>query len=191
MLTDQTVVTLITGDLQKITLKLTCLQLTNKEKQQMTISKDNIEQSTRVYKALLEGKARTDEAFNIIKQDAIYYCPAFPTLKTVNEAIENYFELKGSHHPIVQITFASDPIITWNDNYICFVGSVTATHTGRGGPVEPSDPPKVSTDDYCEMFKLDDEGRIVEIRDLWDYYRAFRALGWPLPNPDLLDNSVK
>jgi hypothetical protein len=149
------------------------------------------EQVHEVWKAMMEGKPYTDSAYQCIDPNATYRCTAFPTLRTVKEAIDNYYKLKGTHDPIVKIESCKEPIITYNEEYIVLCGQIKSSHIGKGGPVEPSDPPKTAVDDYCEMYKLDSQGRIIEIVDLWDYYRTFRDFGWPMPNPDLVDTRVK
>lgn len=53
--------------------------------------------------------------------------------------------------------------ITTNDTEVCFFATFTGTHTGAGGPVEASDPPKQVKGTYVYLVAFNDEGKVMQM----------------------------
>ena len=63
---------------------------------------------------------------------------------------------------------------------IVFCATFVGHHTGPGGPVEPSNPPKFCRSDYAYIIKFNNNGKIENMKKVWDQLSAFKCLGWPL-----------
>jgi predicted ester cyclase len=70
--------------------------------------------------------------------------------------------------------------ITYNENEVSFYATFTGTHTGQGGPVPPSNPPKKTKGTYVYKVTLDQDGKVTKMNKCFDIFTAFKALGWPL-----------
>ena len=57
-----------------------------------------------------------------------------------------------------------------------FYATITATHTGEGGPVPPTN--KITNSDYVYSLRLNGEGKIVNMTKIWNAPWALRELGW-------------
>ena len=57
-----------------------------------------------------------------------------------------------------------------------FFATYTATHTGEGGPVPPTN--KTTNSHYVYALKMNDEGKIVSMTKIWNAPWAMRELGW-------------
>eukprot|EP00340_Litonotus_pictus_P001349 CAMPEP_0170525934 /NCGR_PEP_ID=MMETSP0209-20121228/11385_1 /TAXON_ID=665100 ORGANISM="Litonotus pictus, Strain P1" /NCGR_SAMPLE_ID=MMETSP0209 /ASSEMBLY_ACC=CAM_ASM_000301 /LENGTH=134 /DNA_ID=CAMNT_0010815469 /DNA_START=36 /DNA_END=440 /DNA_ORIENTATION=+ len=68
---------------------------------------------------------------------------------------------------------------TTNDTQVVYCAIFTATHTGEGGPVKPSDPPKKTACDYAYIIDFK-EGKVSHMRKIFDKLTGFSKLGWPL-----------
>ncbi len=70
--------------------------------------------------------------------------------------------------------------ITSNDNDVVFYATFTATHSGKGGPIEPSNPPKKCEGTYVYKITFDNNNKITKMEKCFDIFTAFNGLGWPL-----------
>jgi hypothetical protein len=57
-----------------------------------------------------------------------------------------------------------------------FFATFRATHTGDGGPVEPTN--KSTNTDYVYAIKMNDEGKVASMTKVWNSSWALRELGW-------------
>ncbi len=59
-----------------------------------------------------------------------------------------------------------------------FFGTFTGTHSGPGGPVEPTN--KTTNSEYVYVVKFEDkpDGKIVGMTKVWNAPWAMRELGW-------------
>ena len=52
----------------------------------------------------------------------------------------------------------------------------TATHTGEGGPVPPTN--KTTVSDYVYALSMNDEGKVTHMHKIWNASWALREFGW-------------
>ena len=57
-----------------------------------------------------------------------------------------------------------------------FAAIWTATHSGPGGPVDPTG--KTTVTDYVYVYKFNDAGKIVHMKKIWHAGWAQNQLGW-------------
>ena len=57
-----------------------------------------------------------------------------------------------------------------------FFATYTATHTGEGAPVPPTN--KTTNTDYVYAIKMNDEGKVASMTKIWNAPWAMRELGW-------------
>ena len=57
-----------------------------------------------------------------------------------------------------------------------FFATYTATHTGEGGPVPPTN--KTTNTDYVYAIKMNDDGKVESMTKIWNAPWAMRELGW-------------
>ena len=71
--------------------------------------------------------------------------------------------------------------VTHNDEHTEFVFFATyhGTHTGAGGPVEPTG--KSFSSHYAYAVSFNEHGKVRGMIKLWNSYVAFQKLGWPHP----------
>lgn len=71
-----------------------------------------------------------------------------------------------------------------NEEQVCIVAEVTATHTGAGGPLPPSDPPFKSTAQLTYHMTFDEYDKITKLHKVFDIYTFWKQFQWPLPGVD-------
>jgi hypothetical protein len=57
-----------------------------------------------------------------------------------------------------------------------FVGTFTATHSGDGGPVPPTN--KQTVTDYVYALTMNADGKVAAMRKIWNAPWALKELGW-------------
>ena len=57
-----------------------------------------------------------------------------------------------------------------------FVATFTATHTGEGGPVPPTN--LQTQTDYVYAIQMNDDGKVASMRKIWNAPWALKELGW-------------
>jgi len=57
-----------------------------------------------------------------------------------------------------------------------FFSTFTGTHTGEGGPVEPTN--KTTNSDYVYVVKMNDNGKVDSMTKIWNAPWCMRELGW-------------
>ncbi len=57
-----------------------------------------------------------------------------------------------------------------------FFATYTATHTGDGGPVPPTN--KTTNAEYVYALKMNEEGKVVSMTKIWNASWTLRELGW-------------
>ena len=70
---------------------------------------------------------------------------------------------------------------TQGEGHSVYCAKFLATHTGEGGPVAASDPPKKTACDYVYIIWYNGEHKVTRMRKIWDQLTAFKQLGWPIP----------
>lgn len=61
-------------------------------------------------------------------------------------------------------------------NTAVFFATFTGTHSGDGGPVEPTN--KTTKSEYVYALKMNDDGKIESMTKIWNASWALRELGW-------------
>ena len=62
------------------------------------------------------------------------------------------------------------------NNTALFFATFTGTHSGDGGPIAPTN--KTTNTDYAYSLKMNDEGKIVSMKKIWNSSWALKELGW-------------
>lgn len=57
-----------------------------------------------------------------------------------------------------------------------FFATYTATHSANGGPVPPTN--QTTNSDYVYTLKMNDDGKIISMKKIWNAPWAMRELGW-------------
>ena len=57
-----------------------------------------------------------------------------------------------------------------------FVATLTGSHVGDGGPVPPTN--KQAKADYVYALTMNDEGKVAEMRKVWNAPWTLKELGW-------------
>ncbi len=57
-----------------------------------------------------------------------------------------------------------------------FAATLTGAHTGDGGPVPPTN--RQTTADYVYALTMNDEGKVVKMRKIWNAPWTLGELGW-------------
>ena len=108
--------------------------------------------------------------------NATFHCDVLPmkTLQEYTDWMEGIFENIAPDGSCKLISK------TWNDTQVVFCATFTGTHSLKGGPVEPSNPPKAMSSDYAYIIDFNKNGKITHMIKIWDQLTAFKGWGWPL-----------
>jgi hypothetical protein len=132
------------------------------------------------FHAILSGEgAHIANKFCI--DDATFDCGAFPGYNTV----EQYATfMQGITKQICPDSKYKITSICSNEEDVMIMGTLSGTHTGQGGPLTPSDPPRKFTVDFSAVAHFDEFDKISHCHKVFDKYSLWSQLGWPLPGVD-------
>lgn len=102
-------------------------------------------------------------------------CEPLKEIKTVNEYVDWITGFGSVTVPGCSYELHVSAYDEANQTAI-FFATFTGTHTGEGGPVEPTN--KTTNSHYVYAFKMNDEGKIAHMTKIWNASWALRELGW-------------
>ena len=124
-----------------------------------------------------ETSAGWDACKDYVAKDAQFTAQSEPLteVKTVKSYVEwmagfGTVTAPGSKYELH--TAAYDKV----NNTAIFFATYTATHTGEGGPVPPTN--QTTNSHYVYALKMNDDGKIVSMTKIWNAPWAMRELGW-------------
>jgi hypothetical protein len=138
----------------------------------MCESNSRIKVATQFFEDLEHGKGK-DVVLKHCVEGATFRCDVFP-----QKTIEEYAEFMKGIYDVIE-DFRYDMIsITSNEKQVVFVANMLGTHT-KGGPVEPSNPPKKTEGMYVYIVDIGDDCKVTGMLKVFDIHSAFSKLGWP------------
>jgi predicted ester cyclase len=132
-----------------------------------------------VFEALHSGKPISLHYFQepFVSKDCTYQCAAYPEQKNFAEHVNFVHSLVEG--PMPDFGYIVKAIAT-NESQVIINGTIHGTHTGEGGPVEPSNPPLKGYADFSITFTVNEDGMIVNVWEIMDASSLWKQLGWPL-----------
>lgn len=135
----------------------------------------NISEEAQKFFELCEAGKGWASCKEFCEENATFHCDVLP-MKTMQEYTDWMIGIIQNIAPDGSWKLISK---TWNDTQVVFCATFTGTHSLKGGPVEPSDPPKKMSSDYAYVINFKD-GKITHMTKIWDQLTAFKGWGWPL-----------
>lgn len=109
-------------------------------------------------------------------ENAVFRCDVLP-MKVLHEYVDWMASIIEKVSPDGSWNLISK---TSNESQVVFCATFTGSHSLKGGPVEPSSPPKKMSSDYAYIINFNNDGKICHMTKIWDQLTAFRGWGWPL-----------
>lgn len=118
-----------------------------------------------------------DEIQDLVVEDAPFECQAeamkdVATVKAYDEWMVAFGGTTVPGFKIDQHSLGWDPERKIASHFATFI----ATHTGPGGPVEPTN--KTLHTEYAYFVYMNDEGKCTKMRKVWNDGHAFKEVGW-------------
>lgn len=136
------------------------------------LNQKRVEVATQFFKDLEDGKGK-EVVLQHCTEGATFQCDVFP-----QKTIEEYSEFMKGIYSVIEDFRYEFISITSNDKQVVFVANMLGTHT-KGGPVEPSNPPKSTTGMYVYIVNIGDDLKVSGMIKVFDIHSAFSKLGWP------------
>ncbi|MHC4993493.1 MAG: hypothetical protein ACYTGQ_00415 [Planctomycetota bacterium] len=112
-----------------------------------------------------------------VAEDAPFYsqCEPLVDIKTLKDYVDWLADLGTVTTPGCRYDLHASAFDEANKCAL-FFATFRATHTGDGGPVEPTQ--KSTHTDYVYAIKMNDEGKVESMTKIWNASWALRELGW-------------
>lgn len=117
-----------------------------------------------------------DTCEDLVAENALFngQCEPLVELKTVKEYVEWMIGF-GNIAPGCSYEIHSSSFDEENSTAL-FFATFTATHTGEGGPVPPTN--KTTNAHYVYALKMNELGKVENMTKIWNAPWTMRELGW-------------
>ncbi|KAL3926047.1 MAG: hypothetical protein SGARI_005736 [Bacillariaceae sp.] len=144
----------------------------------MTVDKKQGFENCKAFLRAIDTGKGYDAGIEYVKEGGAAFdcqCEALKDMTTVKEYAD-WLEglgkgpLPGNTVEVKSIAFDEE------QNLVTYVGVFTATHSGEGGPVPPTN--KEMKSDYVYLIQMNDDGKVESMKKIWNDGFALKQVGW-------------
>merc|ERR1712063_215885 len=122
---------------------------------------------------LCETGQGADAVKQFMEDGATFSCDALPDITSLCAYVD---WMKGIATQTMPGCSYDLHAVTSNDNHVSFFATFNGTHTGPGGPVEPTN--KSTQTNYVYIMRVSESGKVNNMVKVWNAPAAFKQLGW-------------